>query len=201
MSKHHHEENPMAGHEVDGISELDNLLPRWWLWLFWLCIVFGGLYLAYYHVLKKGPLQIGQYEQEVAAANAAKAALAATKAASAPVAVNMDEPSADSAVLAKGKAIFGANCIPCHAAEGQGLVGPNLTDDYWIHGGEFANIKTTITEGVPAKGMISWKLTMSPEDIHSVASFVWTLHGKDVSAAVPPPKPPEPEAKLYERKT
>lgn len=194
----HHETNPMAGHEVDGISELDNLLPRWWLWLFWLCNIFGVLYLAYYHVWKKGPLQEQQYALEVQAAQSARAALAAAQKAAAPE-INLEEPAADGAVLARGKALFGANCVACHAADGQGLVGPNLTDDFWIHGGDFASIRHTITEGVPEKGMISWKLTMSPEDIHAVASYVWTLHGTDVSKSVPPPKPPEPEAVEYKR--
>jgi cytochrome c oxidase cbb3-type subunit 3 len=192
------QENPMAGHEVDGISELDNLLPRWWLWLFWLCNIFAVGYLLYFHVLRKSPLQEGQYAREMAAAQQAKAAAQAARAAAAP-ALNMDAPSEDATILAKGKAIFGSNCIACHAAEGQGLVGPNLCDDFWIHGGEFASIRNTITEGVPAKGMISWKLTMSPEDIYAAACYVWSLHGKDVSQAVPPPKPVEPEAKEYKR--
>ncbi len=190
--------NPMSGHEVDGISELDNLLPRWWLWLFWLCNIFAVVYIAYFHILKIGPLQEKAYVEEVSAAQQAKAVVAAAQAASSPQ-VDLTAPSASEDVLAKGKSIFGVSCMACHASEGQGLVGPNLTDDFWIHGGEFANILNTITEGVPAKGMISWKLTMSPADIHAVASFIWTLHGKDVSKAIPPPKPPEPEAKEYKR--
>lgn len=192
------ENNPMGGHEVDGISELDNLLPRWWLWLFWLCNIFAVVYIAYFHILKIGPLQEKAYAEEVSAAQQAKAVVAAAQAASAPV-VDLTAPSTSEDILAKGKSIFGVSCVACHASEGQGLVGPNLTDDFWIHGGEFANILNTITEGVPAKGMISWKLTMSPADIHAVASFIWTLNGKDVSKAIPPPKPPEPEAKEYKR--
>lgn len=193
-----HEENPMAGHEVDGISELDNLLPRWWLWLFWLCNLFAVAYLIYYHVLKMGPLQEQVYAQEMQSARQARAAVAAAQAAAAPQ-LDTSLPSPDAAILAKGKAVFAVNCVACHAAEGQGLIGPNLCDNFWIHGGEFANIMNTINEGVPAKGMITWKLTMKPEDIYAVASYIWTLNGKDVSKAVPPPKPVEPEAKEYFR--
>jgi cytochrome c oxidase cbb3-type subunit 3 len=194
----HHEVNPMAGHEVDGISELDNLLPRWWLWLFWLCNIFAVGYMVYYHVAKTGPLQEQAYALEMQSAQQARDAADAARAATAPQ-VDTTRPSPDSAILAKGKALFGANCVACHAAEGQGLIGPNLCDNFWIHGGEFANILNTINEGVPAKGMISWKLTMKPDDIYAVASYIWTLNGKDVSKAVPPPKPVEPEAKEYIR--
>ena len=196
MSNNDHK--PMGEHEVDGISELDNLLPRWWVWMFWLCNAFAVAYIVYYHVLNLAPLQEKAYAEEMGLAKQAKAALVAAKVASAPQ-LDMTAPSTDEAILNKGKSIFGINCIACHATEGQGLIGPNLTDDFWIHGCEFANILNTITEGVPVKGMISWKLTMSPEDIHAVASFVWSIHGKDVSKAIPPPKPVEPEAKEYKR--
>ncbi len=192
-----HDPNSAVPHEVDGITELDNLLPRWWLWLFWLCNIFAVAYLLYYHVFRMGPLQIGEYEATMAAAQKAQAAAAANAPAAA--AVNLEEPSMDAAVLGKGKSIFGVNCVACHGMDGQGLVGPNLTDDFWIHGGSFKEIEHTITEGVPEKGMISWKLTLKPEEIHAVASYVWSLHGKDVSQSVPPPKPVEPEAKEYKR--
>ncbi|MBW7907356.1 MAG: c-type cytochrome [Kiritimatiellae bacterium] len=191
------EHNPLAGHEVDGITELDNQLPRWWVWLFWLCNIFAVVYLLYYHVFNMGPLQIGEYEAEMAAAQQAQAALAASRGPA--EAVNFDEPSADPAILAKGKSIYGINCVACHAMDGQGLVGPNLTDDFWIHGGSFQEISHTIIEGVPEKGMISWKLVLKEDEIHAVASYVWSLHGTDVSASVPPAKPPEPESKEYKR--
>ena len=193
-----HDPNSMADHDYDGITELDSLLPRWWLWLFWLCIIFGILYLVYYHVLKLGPLSGKEYENEVAAANRVKAEIAAEAARNAP-AVNYDVASKDAAVIAKGEQIFAANCVVCHMTLGQGLVGPNLTDDYWIHGGTFPEILNLIREGVPAKGMITWKEKMSQPDMFAVASYVWSIHGRDVSKAVPPAKPPEPEAKKVER--
>ena len=189
-----HDPNHMADHDYDGITELDSLLPKWWLWLFWGCIVFGIIYYIYFEIAKVGPGSGKEYAMEMEAARKAEAALMAN----APP-VNLEEPSKDKVILAKGQAIFMANCIPCHGMQAQGIIGPNLTDDFWIHGGKFANIKTTITEGVPAKGMISWKLTMKEPDIHAVASYVWSIHGTDVSKAVPPPKAPEPEAKEEKR--
>lgn len=189
MSEQQTEET--MGHEVDGIGELDNLLPRWWVWLFWLATVFAAAYLLYYHVLYPGKGSAWEYKEEIAEADRAMALLPPTP--------TPDEASTEAAVVAKGKQIFMANCIPCHGTMAQGIVGPNLTDDYWIHGGKFANIKHTITEGVPAKGMLTWKLTLRPMDIYSVASYVWSLHGSDVSKASPPPKPVEPEAKLEPR--
>lgn len=198
MSNHEHDPNSMADHSYDGISELDSLLPRWWLWLFWLCIIFAILYLLYYHVLKMGPLSGKEYEIEMAAAKEARALYLAEEAKNAP-AIDETRASKDAAVLAKGETLFTVNCVVCHMTLGQGLVGPNLCDDFWIHGGAFPNILNTIREGVPAKGMITWKEKMSPADTYAVASYVWTLHGKDLSKAVPPPKPVEPEAKKYER--
>jgi cytochrome c oxidase cbb3-type subunit 3 len=185
-------------HSYDGITELDSLLPAWWLWLFWLCIIFGLSYLVYYHVLKMGPLSHKEYEIEMQLAKESKVAFQAEQERNAPP-VNYDEPSKDPAIVGKGEAIFAVNCVVCHMTLGQGLVGPNLTDDYWIHGGTFPEIRHTITEGVPAKGMITWKEKMGPRDIHAVASYVWSIHGRDVSKAVPPPKAPEPEAKLQPR--
>lgn len=191
-----HDSNEMD-HSYDGITELDSLLPRWWLWLFWLCIIFGPFYLAYYHVLHIGASSAKEYQIEMKEANQAKAERAAIEAKLHPM--NYDVPSKDPAVIAKGEKIFTVNCVVCHMTLAQGLVGPNLTDDWWIHGGTFPEILNTIREGVPAKGMITWKEKMSPVDTFTVASYIWSIHGRDLSKAVPPPKPHEPEAKLYER--
>lgn len=198
MSTPEHDPHSMGDHNYDGITELDNLLPRWWLWLFWLCIIFGILYAIYYHALRLGPLSGREYEMEMAAAREAKAMHLAEQARNAPAA-NYDVPSKDPAVLAKGESIFAVNCVVCHMSLGQGLVGPNLTDDYWIHGGTYPEILNLIREGVPAKGMITWKEKMSQPDMHAVGSYIWSIHGRDLSKAVPPAKPPEPEARKVER--
>lgn len=197
----------LLDHNVDGITELDNRLPAWWVWLFWGAIVWGIAYLVHYQVLKLGPGQAEQYRQEMAAAKssaAGAAAAAAAVAATAPAAeqeipLDQVQPSKETAILAQGEALFTKNCVVCHSALGQGLIGPNLTDDWWIHGGEFKNIINTIREGVPAKGMITWKVILKPSEIIAVGSYVWSIHGRDLSKAVPPPKPVEPEAKEYKR--
>jgi cytochrome c oxidase cbb3-type subunit 3 len=192
-----HDPNEMSGHDYDGITELDSQLPNWWVWLFWICIIFGGLHLMYYHVLQIGHGSQREYQAEMQIAADERAARQALEAKN--NTGQFDEPSKDPGVLSKGEAIFTINCVVCHAAQGQGLVGPNLTDDWWIHGGTFLEIRKLIEEGVPAKGMITWKNTLRPADIHAAASYIWSIHGRDVSKAIPPPKPHEPEAKLVER--
>lgn len=176
--------NAMHGHEVDGISELDNLLPRWWVWLFALTSIFAAIYLLYFHVLDKGPLQDALYRQEMAKAKGAQEAVSAA----APTATPAEEaPSSDPAVLARGKELFMANCMVCHLADGGGLIGPNLCDDSWIHGAKFADNLHIIREGVPAKGMITWKTILKPDDILAVGSYIYTLRGTTPAT----PKAPE----------
>lgn len=178
----------LMGHDADGITELDNNLPRWWVWLFVLCCVWALGYLIYFHVMG-GPGQIAQYDAEMAKAAEAKAALAA--AAPAPEAgqpaAAAEEPSKDEATLAQGKDLFIKNCVACHGPDGGGLIGPNMCDDYWIHGPKFTDNVRIINEGVLAKGMIAWKGVLKPEEIHAVASYLYTLRGTTPAN----PKPPE----------
>lgn len=169
-------------HEADGIRELDNLLPRWWVWLFYICIIFGVLYLLYFHVFGIGPSSSEKYRQEMALAGVEVKEIDYS-------ALAMGSPSQDASVIGKGAGLFKTHCVACHLDKGQGNIGPNLTDDYWLHGGEFADTMKTITEGVPAKGMISWKTVLRPDDIHAVASFIYTLRG----TKPPNPKPPQGE--------
>lgn len=179
-----HDENPMAGHEVDGIQELDNRLPRWWVWLFNISIVFAVIYISYYHIFKVGDLQAAQYDHEMARARGA----AETIASSAPAnATDEGTPSTDAKIVARGKALFTANCVVCHGPDGGGLIGPNLCDDYWIHGPLFSDNLHTIREGVLAKGMIAWKNQLRPADTYAVASYIFTLRG----TAPATPKAPE----------
>ena len=181
-------EAPVLEHEADGITELDNQLPRWWVWLFWGCIFYGILYLLHFHVFRMGKLSGAQYQQEVAAEDARKlAAAGGAAAAGAEQEIPLDQvqPSTETAVLARGKALFDKNCVMCHGPQGQGLVGPNLCDEYWIHGPAFADSVRTIREGVPAKGMITWKTQMKPSEIMAVASHIYTLRGTT---------PPNPKA-------
>lgn len=176
-------EAPELHHEADGIKELDNLLPRWWVWLFWLCNVFGAAYLLYYHVFNAGDLQAAAYEREAKAGDALKnAALAKFESSLASL-----EPSKDSAILARGATVFTTYCAPCHRPDGGGLVGPNLTDDYWIHGSTYGDSLKIIINGVPEKGMLSWRGVLKPDEIQAVASHIYTLRGTK------PPNPKLPE--------
>jgi cytochrome c oxidase cbb3-type subunit 3 len=167
----------LLDHEYDGIQELDNKLPRWWVWLFNLSILFAFAYMGYYHVLGKGKIMEAQYRDEMTVGEAVKAMASLA-------------PSKDPAVLAQGKETFSKLCAPCHRADGGGLVGPNLCDDYWIHGSNFVDNLTTIWNGVPAKGMVTWKGTLKPEAIYSVGSYIYTLRGSNPKN----PKPPENQA-------
>ena len=173
----------LLDHEADGIRELDNKLPRWWVWLFYFTIAFAVFYLLYYHLLGVGSLQAAEYGREMDRGEKLKnAALSAFEQKLASL-----QPLTDPAVLAKGQQTFKTLCAPCHREDGGGLVGPNLTDDYWIHGAQFSDNLKTIWNGVPEKGMVSWKGVLQPNDIHTVASYIYTLRG----TKPPNPKPPE----------
>lgn len=173
----------LMDHEADGIKELDNSLPRWWVWLFYLTTVFAVVYMTYYHVLRAGDLQAAEYNKEFQRGEQLKAvALNRFEAELATL-----EPSKDSVVLSDGQQTFMKFCAPCHRPDGGGLVGPNLCDSYWIHGSNFVDSVKTIVNGVPEKGMVTWKGVLAPNQIKAVASFIYTLRGTQP----PDPKPPE----------
>ena len=167
------ERDRLLAHDYDGIEEYDNPLPGWWVWVFWL-----------YYQLGPGPSIIAQYEADVRDAAARQATVA-------PVASMPDEAIValrkDARVMASAKEIFAMRCMPCHGPQGQGLVGPNLTDEYWVHGRRPTEILHTITEGVPAKGMVPWKDQLKREELPALAAYVLSLAG----ANPPNPKPPQ----------
>lgn len=164
----------LLDHDYDGIRELDSKVPPWFLWLFYISIFFAVVYMLDYHVLNSSPLQDEEYQMQVQQAEVERAALINSGA-------FLNEESVtlltDPAALDAGKQIFTTNCVACHAADGGGLVGPNLTDDYWIHGGGIKNIFKVIKYGVVAKGMISWQSQLNPNQMQDVASYVISLHG------------------------
>jgi len=174
----------LLDHNYDGIQEFDNNLPRWWVWLFYFTIIFAAVYLVYYHVAKVGDLQAAEYDKELKAGNAIKTAAMGNFESSIPSL----QPSKDGAVVENGRQTYVKFCAPCHRADGGGLVGPNLTDDYWIHGSTYADSVKVIWDGVPAKGMITWKTVLKPDEIQSVASYIYTLRGAKLAT---PGKPPE----------
>ncbi|MCF8277642.1 MAG: c-type cytochrome [Flavobacteriales bacterium] len=175
------EKDILMDHEYDGIMELDNKLPPWWLYMFYFTIAFGVVYIAYYE-FSDGPGQYDEYNTEMTVAADAKAEMLASSA------NNVDENSAtlltDATSIGNGKEKFQSLCVACHAATGGSTqtplgVGPNLTDEYWIHGGGINNIFKTIKYGVPAKGMISWEAQLSPVQIQEVASYIISLQGSN----------------------
>ncbi len=172
-------------HDADGIKELDNPLPAWWLYLFYVSIIFS----FYYYVAS---MFIG-----TTAADRAQAAMAKLQGQEQTVEMMLAsgnaEFSKDEMVLASGKEIYTTRCASCHAADGGGLVGPNMTDNYWIHGrGEFADMYRVVVEGVPEKGMISWKPILSDDEIRAVVSYLKTFEGTT------PANPKAPEGNLVE---
>ncbi len=175
-------------HDFDGISELDNRVPPWFTYLFAGTVVFGGIYLLDYHVIGSSKLSAGEYQEEIAAADVQRRVILAREGT---IDENALTASKDPAVLAKGREEFMKFCVSCHGNEGQGVVGPNLTDDYWIHGGGIKNVYTTIKNGVPAKGMISWQLVFSPKQIQDIGSYVLSLRGKN------PPNAKKAEGQLF----
>jgi cytochrome c oxidase cbb3-type subunit III len=169
------EEEIAFHHEYDGIRELDNNMPPWWVYLFYITIVFAVVYMGHYHIFKTGDLQATEYKSEMAQAEKDKEAymkLALNKIDESSVKVLTDKKSLES-----GKSIFLQSCSACHGKEGEGGVGPNLTDKYWLHGGDVKDIFKTIKYGVPQKGMISWQAQLNPGQIQELASYILTLQG------------------------
>lgn len=169
------EEDLLFDHEYDGIRELDNNLPPWWKYGFYLTIVIAVVYLFHFHIFKTGDLSIAEYEKDMRIAEANVAAYLKTKA------DNVDEFSVvvlnTSDKLESGKKIWKQNCVSCHGEGGQGGIGPNMVDKYWIHGGDIKNIFKTIKYGVPLKGMQEWKTVLSPVQMQEVASYLLTFQG------------------------
>ena len=174
----------LLDHDYDGIKELDNTLPPWWVYLFYGCIVFSAVYLVRFEIMG-GDNQEMEFKKEMAQAKIDVAEYMKT----APDL--MDEKSVtlltDAASLAEGKTIFTTNCVACHRADGGGNIGPNLTDNHWILGGGIKNVfHTLMNGGRDGKGMISWKSTLKPKEMQKVASYVLSLQGSNPKDAKAP---------------
>lgn len=169
------EKELLMDHDYDGIKELDNELPPWWVGLFYVTVIFSVVYLLRFHVFG-GDNQIVEYEKAMAIA---KEQIEEYKKTAADL-ISADDAQylTDESSLAAGKKIFDMNCVACHQADGGGGIGPNLTDDHWILGGGMKNVFHTISEGGrPGKGMVDWKKTLKPSEIEKVASYVISLNG------------------------
>lgn len=177
-------------HEYDGIRELDNRLPPWWLYGFYGTIIFAGIYLWRYHVSGTAPLSQQEFAIAMEKAEEQKAAYLKRSA------NNVDENTVklltEASAIDAGKSVFVQNCAACHGKDGEGTVGPNLTDDYWLHGGSLQDIFKSVKYGWPEKGMRSWKEDLSPVQIAQVSSFIKSLHGSN------PPNGKEKQGELYQ---
>lgn len=178
-------------HEFDGIRELDNDPPSWLNILFIISVLFAYTYLVNYHWFKAGDLQEEEYRKEMAALIEEEAE-ETDEASPAENAEPLVFPLTDARRLSDGEKIYQNNCAVCHLSEGQGLVGPNLTDDYWIHGGSYDEVKAIIVNGVISKGMIAWKNQLSSKQIDNVTSYLFTLRGTN------PPNQKAPEGTLFQ---
>ncbi len=194
----------LLNHEYDGIREYDNDLPSWWLWLFYVTIGIAVVYIFSYHVFSIGDINAGtlkaasvsdgllhRYESPWQGAGSMLAQAPAPEAEKAGTPTPVEEENipriTDPARLDNGAQIYAKNCVPCHGDKGQGVIGPNLTDEYWIHGGTMTDVVKTITYGVPAKGMIPWGGTLSKDEILDVAGFILErLQGTNPPNAKPP---------------
>ena len=181
------EKDKLLDHEYDGIRELDNHMPLWWLWLFYFTIAFGVGYLTYYYVLG-GPNQHEEYEMEMAAAME-KYGDPTDKLPAVDASLSWaysDDPDE----LARGKEIFmgtGNLCFTCHGSAAEGLVGPNLTDSMWLHGCSAEEVATSIINGYPDKGMVAYGsgAPMPTEDVQALVSYIGSLQGSNPANAKP----------------
>lgn len=179
----------LLNHNYDGIRELDNNLPPWWLGMFYISILISAVYLYVYHMSDIGLSSSEKYELEMENAERDVEAYLST------LADEIDETNVelltDEGSLAVGEEIYFSQCVVCHGQNGEGGVGPNFTDQYWVHGGDIKDLFRIIKYGVPEKGMISWQSQLRPSQMQQVASYILTLQGTD------PPNQKEPEGELY----
>jgi cytochrome c oxidase cbb3-type subunit 3 len=178
------EDDLVMEHAYDGIAELDNPTPAWFMGLFYGTIAFGVIYLLVYHVFDSGDTMKQEYAQEMAIADKLRADYIKKVAGS--INENTVTQQKDAKGIEAGKVLFTQNCVACHGANAEGKVGPNLTDAYWLHGGSVKAIYHVITEGVPEKGMISWKRQLNPLQVQQVASYILSLQGSNPAGAKEP---------------
>ena len=184
-------------HSYDGIFEYDNPLPRWWVGLFYLTIIFAVIYMGWLHFMG-GKTLSQELKEDIAAHEAQIQSGANSLAAGGGSAPGGGSPQglqakySDQALVESGKEVYSTNCLPCHGDKGQGSIGPNLTDSAWLHGGSAEKITIAIADGVPDKGMPAWKAVLGPAKTEAVAAYVYTaLRGTNVPGGKAPQGTPE----------
>jgi cytochrome c oxidase cbb3-type subunit 3 len=181
----HKDEAPIRPYEADGIKELDNNLPSWWVGLFVFTTIFGALYLVYVHLIGGTSIQ-KEYDDSL------KVTYTQAKSSDA----GSDEPTdlttmiGDAGSITSGKEVYTANCAPCHGGEGQGTIGPNLTDKFWIHGGKPEQIYATILNGFADKGMPAWGGILGEQKTRQLTAFIVSIKGTSPAN----PKAPQGDA-------
>ncbi len=180
----------LLDHAYDGIQEYDNPLPRWWLAIFWATIIFTPLYVLYFH-FGAGLLAVDSYDQEMIAFydKQAEQLLALGEISE----TMLSDLTVDPSMMNGGKKIFQAKCATCHGMFGEGGIGPNLTDEYWLHGTQYLEVYATVRDGVTAKGMLAWERQLRPAELMAVSAYVGTLLGSD------PPNAKEAQGNLVVR--
>lgn len=187
------EQQFLLDHDYDGIQELDHPLPNWWLAILYGTIVFSIFYAGYY-LTGVGPGLRDELNVALAQIDSKKAEAAAAAPANGGLTNEaLIAAAADPTKVAAGKAVFDGKCAACHAPDGGGLIGPNLTDDHWLHGsGSPVDIAGVVRDGVAEKGMPPWGPVLTPEELFDVTAFIRSLHGTK------PANPKEPQGDLKE---
>lgn len=184
------EKDTLLESSYDGIQEYDNDLPRWWLNIFWLTTIFAIIYMVYVHGFR--PVDSELLASELAELQAKKQA-AQPPASSEEISEEyLLKLVSDESGIALGKEVYLAKCAACHGQAGEGLIGPNLTDAYWIHGGTLTDIRTTIQKGVLDKGMLAWEGVIPDSEINAVTAYIRKIHG------TAPENPKAPQGELFE---
>jgi cytochrome c oxidase cbb3-type subunit 3 len=181
-----YQQDTVMDHEFDGIQEFDNRLPNWWLWIMWGSMAFALLYWVFFHTLGVGMLPRERFDMEMQVAQEAQLARTLEAGIDNEFFVMMSQTEDK---VAEGREIFVKHCVACHLDQGQGSVGPNLTDGYWIHGCEPMQMLKTINDGVAAKGMPAWMNQLGPTRVHSVLSYILTIKDNEVAGKAPEGEP------------
>ena len=192
-----HDENLMD-HDYDGIREYDNPMPGWWSLLFVLTIVFSIGYTTYFGIIAPEAGRMADYTSDMQVQAELNAKLEAAKM----TPEKLQALVGDASLQVKGRAKFAQVCVPCHGAKANGMatdttpaLGPNLTDDHWLHGGDLIQIYKTVNEGVLAKGMPAWGKAMAPDEVNAVVMYVASLRNSNVPGKAPQGEPWTPAAK------
>lgn len=178
MANKTNEKDKLLDHEYDGIRELDNHMPRWWVLGFYFTIVFALVYMVYYH-MAGGPSSDQEYQAEMASSPQKAAAVAA-------VADAGLRPLTDTASLTAGAKLYVAQtCSACHSANLGGLVGPNLTDDHWIHGCDYATVMNNVKRGFQQKGMMPYGngKPLQESELQQLVSYIFSQRGSNPPGA------------------